>query len=113
MRQNQELDIFNIEKARNLPQVSAQDSQEESDIFKLTQGQAKLLSEASVDLSVEIGSISMSIEDLIDLMPGELFEFRLEKGKLVTLKLGTKTIAEAKFVKKDGNFALEIISVLE
>lgn len=106
--QNKEIDIFNMEKTNGLAVTS-----EQEDLLRLTQAQAKILSEATVDLTVEIGSIIMSIEDLIDLMPGELFEFQVERGKAVNLKLGTKTIAEAKFIKQEGNFALEIVSVFD
>ena len=111
--QNKEIDIFNMEKANTLAAAGQPEITEETDLVKLTQAQAKILSEATVDLIVEIGSIVMSIEDLIDLMPGELFEFQVERGKVISLKLGAKTIAEAKFIKKEGNYALEIISVFD
>ncbi len=113
LMQNKEIDIFNMEKANTLAAAGQPEITEETDLVKLTQAQAKILSEATVDLIVEIGSIVMSIEDLIDLMPGELFEFQVERGKVISLKLGAKTIAEAKFIKKEGNYALEIISVFD
>lgn len=109
-----EVDIFNLDKVGNQNlNFTEKEPVEDTDFKTLTQAQAKILSEASVNLNVDIGSISMSIEDLIDLMPGEVFEFQLEKGKIVKIKLDAKTIAEAKFVKKDGSYALEIVSVFE
>ena len=79
--------------------------------MKLSMQQAKLLSEVQFSVGVEIGELSMSAEELIDLLPGHVFEFAFDPLEPVVLSVGEEEVAKARFVTRDGSLALEIISV--
>lgn len=75
--------------------------------------QAKLLSQLTVPVEVEIGELELSVEDIIDLFPGEAFEFAFDPLSPLSLRIGGSEIAKAKFVLVESRLALEIISVKE
>jgi len=80
--------------------------------LSLSSVQAKLLSEIQVNVGVEVGTLCLNVEDLIDILPGKTFQFSFDEQKLLTLKLGEEEIAKARFVQEKGSLALEIISVM-
>lgn len=80
---------------------------------ELTLHQAKLLAELQVELSVELGRVSMSAEELLDLVCGQSFPLVLEEGNSVTLRLGAERVAAARLIEAAGEFQLEIVSVDE
>lgn len=75
--------------------------------------QAKRLAEITVPVEVEVGKLELSLEDLIDLFPGETFEFAFDPLAPLSLCMRGSEIAKAKFVLLEGKLALEIIAVGE
>ncbi len=77
----------------------------------LTLQQAKFLSEIQVGLDVEIGKLSIPADKLIDLLPGQTFEFEFDPLLEVSLSLGGEKIAKAKFMLDGETLYLEVSSV--
>lgn len=82
-------------------------------IVHLSPHQLKLLSELQVEVSVEIGTLQLSLEEIIDIARGNVFAFAYDENRPVALKLGDECIALAQFVKKDEQLALQIISTAD
>lgn len=72
--------------------------------------QAKFLSEVPVTLGVEIGNLLLSAEQLIDLLPGQVFEFQFDPHLPVRLLLGEEHVGSARFVMHGEQLALEVVS---
>ena len=83
-----------------------QKNQEEQ--VSLSLQQAKFLSEVQVPLGVEIGKLSITADKLIDLLPGQVFEFEFDALQPVALFLSGEKIGEARFVLEGEKLALEI-----
>ena len=79
----------------------------------LTLSQANLLSELQVSLSVEMGQLSLSVEDLLDLIPGNSFEFEFDPLQQFALRLGTEEVGRVIFVLEQGKISLQVVSVAE
>lgn len=79
----------------------------------LSREQGDLLRSIEVEVHVEVGSVLMSAEQLIDLLPGHLFEFRFEADTPVVLRVGEEIIGTARFVAIEGGLGLEILEVPE
>jgi len=77
----------------------------------LSSQQAKLLSELRVGVGVEVGTLEISAEELIDLYSGQSFEFEFDPDAPVKLRVGEELVAEAKFVLDGDKLALEVSSV--
>ena len=78
---------------------------------ELSPEQVRLLSSIELELRVEICSFSLSIDDVLDLVPGKIFAHELSTSAPVMLRLGSEVLAEARFVRQQGQLALQIISV--
>ena len=66
-----------------------------------------------IDVSVNLGSFKVSLDQLMDLKQGELFEFNLEKEQDLELFLGEEKIADAKLVLFEEKYHLQIVSLSE
>ncbi len=73
--------------------------------------QTKLLASVEVELRVEVAQFMLSLEQLLDLVPGQIFEQAISSDARLTIRLGDSKVAEGRFVRKDGALALEILSV--
>ena len=81
------------------------------DAITLNRTQAKFLSEVQVLVGVEVGELSISAAELIDLLPGHVFEFRLGEQTRLSLRVGGEKIGEAELVEENGELALRIVSL--
>ena len=91
-------------------EISEQQTEAEGVHSVLSKRQLRCLSEIQVQLEVDIGRLQMSAEELIDLVPGKIFEFHFDPNEAVLLRVGEECIASAKFVVRDDVLALEILS---
>ena len=73
--------------------------------------QERFLSEVQVNLGVEVGKLCISAAQLIDLVPGQVFEFEFDPLAPVLLSLGEEEIGEARFVLQGEKLALEVMSL--
>ena len=72
---------------------------------------AKLLAELDVSVSVDIGEFQLTAADIVDLAPGQTFEFSYDQDVPATLRVCGEEIAIARFVKDDKGLFLEVISI--
>ncbi len=73
--------------------------------------QVHALREMKLNVIVEMGTLQLSAEDLLDLVPGRVFEFEFDPARPVTLTVGTEAIGTAKLILHEGKLALEMLSV--
>lgn len=78
---------------------------------QLTTKQAKFLADIQVAVSVRLGELQMSAEQLIDLIPGNIFSFPIDTAAEVKLVVGEEEVARAHFVEVDGELLLELTAV--
>jgi flagellar motor switch/type III secretory pathway protein FliN len=76
----------------------------------LTPEQARLLESVRVPVQVELAHLHISVEQLLDLVPGQSFPYELPR-QTVTLCLNGSKIAEARLVRREGTLALHILAV--
>jgi flagellar motor switch protein FliM len=77
--------------------------------MELSNSQARLLSEVHVNVEVQLGEIELSVSQLIDLLPGQRFNFEFDSLRPLKLKISEEEIGEAVFVKHGDQLALEIV----
>lgn len=80
---------------------------------RISVGQARLLSEIQVAIGVELSELTLSAEALLDMLPGQVFEFEFDPLRTVSLKVGGEEIGKARFVVKGEQLALQIVSMSE
>ena len=78
---------------------------------KLDGRQLKLLSSVRVELSVEIGRLSLSLGDLLDLSSGTKLELELPEALPVTLRVDTVPVAMGRIVYEGEEPVVEIVEV--
>ena len=64
-----------------------------------------------VRLGVEIAEVLLSVEHLLELMPGAVLELPLPEGETVTLTLGETPVASARILSDAGKLFLEIVEI--
>ena len=101
------------EEMQDLAQFQCEMSPTPEKIVQLSQHQLRLLSELQVEISVEIGTLELSLEEVIDITRGKIFAFRYDETRPLALKIGEECIAFAQFVKDGEQLALQIISTDE
>lgn len=84
---------------------------EESKPEKLDGNQLKLLSSVRVELSVEIGRLSLSLGDLLDLSSGTKLELELPEALPVTLRVDAVPVAVGRIVYDGEEPTVEITEV--
>ncbi len=73
--------------------------------------QAELLLSVRVSLNVSMGEVKMSIDQLLDLVPGHEIEFHFNPERPLTLSLEGEKVGEALLFTRDNQLGLKIISV--
>lgn len=84
---------------------------EEANKKKLSAQGTVPVSEIGIGIQVEIGSLELSVQDLIDLSSGQTFEYEFDPMRPVTLCVGEEKIAQARFVQEDDRLLLQIVDV--
>ena len=77
----------------------------------LNHQQSKVLSDIQVPVHVDIGTITIQANELIDLIPGNSFEFNFDPKQEVDLRVGSESIGRARFVEKDGALGIEVTKI--
>lgn len=103
----QKLDLMPLEEAK----VESVDDQRMQK--PISSAQAQMLANLKVQISLEVGTLEMSVDELIDLLPGQIFQYALPSEQVVSLKLGGTKVAEAKLVCQDEKLGLKIINVCD
>lgn len=70
------------------------------------------LSTLQVGLSVELGELSIPLNELAELVPGRTLEIEFDPQQPVALMLGAVCVAQAIFVTVEDQLALEITTIL-
>ncbi len=78
---------------------------------KLDGRQLKLLAAVRVELTVEIGKLSLSLGDLLDLSSGTKLELELPEALPVTLRVDAVPVAAGRIVYEGGEPLVEITSI--
>ena len=73
--------------------------------------QAKLLNEVKAEISVELGEIVLSADQLIDLVPGSVLEFAVDAQRPLTLRLYGELLGTGVVVRNGEELGLEILSL--
>ena len=66
-----------------------------------------------IDISVNLGSFKVSLDQLIDLKQGSFYEFKVDKNQDLELFLGEEKIADAKLVLHEEKYHVQITSLCE
>ena len=61
-----------------------------------------------IDISVNLGSFKVSLDQLMDLKQGGLYEFNVDKDRDLELFLGEEKIADAKIVLHEQRYHVQI-----
>jgi len=64
-----------------------------------------------IDVSVNLGSFKVSLNQLMDIKQGELYEFNVEKDQDLELYLGEEKIADAKIVMHEEKYHVQITNL--
>ena len=64
-------------------------------------------------LSVELGTVVVSLDSLVDAEVGSLWEFNAPSGKLLTIRSGGVNVAKAMLVREEGRYFLQITELCE
>ena len=76
------------------------------------QRREKLLAELRVVMTVRIGVLEITGQELLDLIPGRSFSFEFSPEKTLELCVGDEVVAHARLVQEDDTVFLEVISVV-
>jgi hypothetical protein len=77
----------------------------------LSRQQANVLADIPVTLGVKVGTLNITAGELIDLFPGQTFEFEFDPLATLKLCLGDEEVAEARFILQGTELALEITRI--
>ena len=61
-----------------------------------------------IDINVNLGNFKVSLDQLIDLKQGKLYEFNVDKNQDLELFLGEEKIADAKIVIHEEKYHVQI-----
>ena len=73
--------------------------------------QAQYLSDIDVALQIEVGAISITAEQLIDLAPGQSLPFECDMEQELVLRFAGEEVARGRFCSEDGKIFIEIVAV--
>ncbi|MDZ4298820.1 MAG: FliM/FliN family flagellar motor switch protein [Moraxellaceae bacterium] len=71
-----------------------------------------LVKHVLVELSVEVGTVEMSIDELFELKSGGLVKLQQQVNEPATLRLDGKAVARGNLVAVDDNFGVQLTEIL-
>lgn len=89
----------------------SQEEQGEDDGDNMPSASASLLDDVSVALVVELGRVSVSAADVVQLRPGHVIELSRKPGDAVDLVVDGKRIGKGELVEVDGELGVRILSL--
>ncbi|MDB5663455.1 MAG: flagellar motor switch protein FliN [Sphingomonas bacterium] len=72
----------------------------------------KLLSEIPVRLSVEVGSTSLKLSELLDLAEGSVVELDRSANELLDILVNGTLVAKGEVVTVNGRFGIRVVDVV-
>lgn len=72
-----------------------------------------LLNNVKVDLTVQVGTATMTVDELFSIKKGQVVKLNESIDKPINLLLDDKVIAKGKLTVCDDNFAIEVMQVSE
>ena len=66
-----------------------------------------------IDISVNLGSFKVNLDQLMDIKQGGLYEFNVDKDQDLELYIGEEKIADAKIVIHEEKYHVQITSLCE
>lgn len=72
-----------------------------------------LLNNVKVDLTVQVGTATMTVDELFSIKKGQVVKLNEAIDKPINLLLDDKVIAKGKLTVCDDNFAIEVMQVSE
>jgi flagellar motor switch protein FliN/FliY len=76
------------------------------------QDNIELLLDVDLDVSIELGSSTLSIKRILDLAPGSIVELDRMAGEPVDLLVNSKAVAKGEVVVIDESFGIRILSLV-
>ncbi|AEI37487.1 MAG: flagellar motor switch protein FliN [Zymomonas mobilis subsp. pomaceae] len=71
-----------------------------------------LLSDIPVKMSLEVGSTSLSLAELLDLAEGSIVELDRQANELLDVVVNGKLIAKGEVVTVNGRFGVRVVDVV-
>jgi len=71
-----------------------------------------LVKHVSVELTIEVGTAEMSVDELFALKAGDVVKLLQQVNEPMTLRLGGKAVARGNLVAVDDNFGVELTDIL-
>ena len=65
--------------------------------------QAELLNKVELDVTVSLAQVSLSMADVLDLLPGQVVSLPENLGDILSLYVGDQLVGTAKLVHEAGN----------
>jgi len=87
--------------------------EEEVGQLLLKDSSLNLISDMQVQLRVDIGELSLTVNELYGLKKGEVLKLDCEVNSPLRLCFGENTVAEGILVAADNHYAIEITAVTE
>jgi type III secretion system YscQ/HrcQ family protein len=81
-------------------------------VTKTEQASAALASDVPIELHVELARFSLPLGELARLAPGDVLTTGRRIGEHVTLRAGTRALAEGELVDVDGEIGVRVLRVL-
>ena len=72
----------------------------------------QMLKGLNVEIAIEIGTVQISLKELLDLEPGAHFQFPLDFKQTVSLRLGEEHIANGRFILQGDEILIEVTEIL-
>ena len=71
----------------------------------------KLMAGLRIELSLELGTVEISLNDLLDLAPGQVFHYDFDPGRPIKLLAAGEEVAEGILVLENEQVFLEITTI--
>lgn len=78
---------------------------------KLQLKKQDIFSDVEVELNVNVGSIEMSMSELLETKPGDTFRTGVQIADEVSLLFKDNLVAKGRLIDQDGYFAIQVSSV--
>lgn len=75
-------------------------------------GHYRFLADIPVRLSVEVGQVTMSLAEIMDLQEGAVVELGRPANELLDIKVNGALVAKGEIVTVDGRFAIRVAEVV-
>jgi flagellar motor switch protein FliN len=102
-----------VQKKEETPVVGSPARSSSTASEKSSQGGVELLLDVELEASLRFGSREMSLNEVLDLGPGDVVELDRHVADPVDLLVGDKIVARGEVVLVNGSFGLRVLEVAE